>query len=100
MPKSLRDELEASVPLTRFEPAATQVSQDGTTKFLWRLHDGEMIESVLIPSGTRRTLCISSQAGCALGCVFCATGTMGFRRNLSAGEIAGQVREVMLRNPG
>ncbi len=99
LPKSLRDELEASVPLTRFEPAATQVSQDGTTKFLWRLHDGEMIESVLIPSGTRRTLCISSQAGCALGCVFCATGTMGFRRNLSAGEIAGQLRAVMLRNP-
>ena len=76
-----------------------QVSGDGTEKFLWALEDGEAIESVLIPEGKRRTLCISSQAGCALGCVFCATGRMGFRRNLSAGEIAGQVRELMLRDP-
>jgi 23S rRNA (adenine2503-C2)-methyltransferase len=66
---------------------------------LWDLGDGEAIESVLIPEGKRRTLCISSQAGCALGCVFCATGRMGFRRNLSAGEIAGQVRELVLRDP-
>src|SRR2546428_3030929 len=78
---------------------AHQVSGDGTEKFLWALEDGEAIESVLIPEGKRRTLCISSQAGCALGCVFCATGRMGFRRNLSAGEIAGQVRELMLRDP-
>jgi 23S rRNA (adenine2503-C2)-methyltransferase len=63
------------------------------------LDDGEAIESVLIPEGKRRTLCISSQAGCALGCVFCATGRMGFRRNLSAGEIAAQVREMVLRDP-
>src|SRR5258707_8352000 len=60
--------------------------------------DGEAVESVLIPEGKRRTLCISSQVGCALGCVFCATGRMGFRRNLSAGEIAGQVRELLLRD--
>src|SRR5256712_4866019 len=78
---------------------AHQVSGDGTEKFLWALEDGEAIESVLIPEGKRRTLCISSQAGCALGCVFCATGRMGFRRNLSAGEIAGQVRELILRDP-
>src|SRR5207302_7095808 len=64
-----------------------------------KLADGEAIESVLIPEGKRRTLCISSQVGCALGCVFCATGRMGFRRNLSAGEIAGQVRELVLRDP-
>jgi 23S rRNA (adenine2503-C2)-methyltransferase len=75
------------------------VSNDNAVR-LWRLHDGELIESVLIPSGGRRTLCISSQAGCALGCVFCATGTMGFRRNLSPAEIATQAREVILRNPG
>ena len=98
LPKPLRDELNAALPLLRLEPVTIQQSQDGTTKYLWRLHDGEMIESVLIPSGTRRTLCISSQAGCALGCVFCATGTMGFRRNLTAAEIACQVREVVLRN--
>jgi 23S rRNA (adenine2503-C2)-methyltransferase len=74
-------------------------STDGTRKVLWRLADGEAIESVLIPSGKRRTLCVSSQAGCALGCVFCATGRMGFRRNLSAGEIAAQAREIVLADP-
>ena len=98
LPKGLRDRLDAEWPLLRLEPVTIQESQDGTVKFLWRLGDGEMIESVLIPSGMRRTLCISSQAGCALGCVFCATGTMGFRRNLSPAEIAAQVREVVLRN--
>jgi len=67
-----------------------QVSRDGTQKFLWALDDGEAIESVLIPEGKRRTLCISSQAGCALGCVFCATGRMGFRRNLSAAKSPGR----------
>jgi 23S rRNA (adenine2503-C2)-methyltransferase len=66
---------------------------------LWGLADGERIESVLIPEGKRRTLCISSQVGCALGCVFCATGRMGFRRQLTAGEIAGQARAVRLRYP-
>jgi 23S rRNA (adenine2503-C2)-methyltransferase len=76
-----------------------QQSADGTRKYLWRLPDGEAIESVLIPSGARRTLCISSQAGCALGCVFCATGRMGFRRNLAAWEIAAQIREVILERP-
>jgi 23S rRNA (adenine2503-C2)-methyltransferase len=100
LPRGLRERLDAELPLPRLEPVTIQESQDGTVKFLWRLHDGEMVESVLIPSGTRRTLCISSQAGCALACVFCATGTMGFRRNLSPAEIAMQVREVVLRNPG
>ena len=76
-----------------------QESQDGTRKFLWDLPDHEKIESVLIPSAGRRTLCISSQAGCALGCVFCATGRMGFRRNLTVWEIAAQVRKIVLRNP-
>jgi 23S rRNA (adenine2503-C2)-methyltransferase len=95
----LRAALDEAFPLSRLAPKANQLSSDGTTKFLWGLADGEMIESVLIPEGKRRTLCISSQAGCALGCVFCATGRMGFRRNLSAGEIAGQVRELLLRDP-
>jgi 23S rRNA (adenine2503-C2)-methyltransferase len=98
LPKALREQLDAEMPLPRLEPVTIQESQDGTVKFLWRLHDGELVESVLIPSGARRTLCISSQAGCALACVFCATGTMGFRRNLSPAEIAMQVREVILRN--
>ena len=95
----LRAALDAAFPLRRLTLKTHQVSSDGTQKFLWTLDDGEAIESVLIPEGKRRTLCISSQAGCALGCVFCATGRMGFRRNLSAGEIAGQVRELVLHDP-
>src|SRR5262249_56025861 len=79
--------------------AAGEKCADGTEKFLFRLHDGEAIESVAIPEGDRVTLCISSQAGCALQCAFCATGAMGFSRNLSTFEIAGQVREMRLMNP-
>jgi 23S rRNA (adenine2503-C2)-methyltransferase len=75
---------------------ARQESSDGTVKYLWRLPDGEAVESVLIPEGARRTLCISSQAGCPLRCAFCATGTMGLLRNLAPWEIAGQVRELLL----
>jgi 23S rRNA (adenine2503-C2)-methyltransferase len=98
LPLALRAELDAGFPLARLTQEVEQVSADGTRKYLWRLADGEAIESVLIPSGSRRTLCISSQAGCALRCSFCATGRMGFRRNLSAFEIAAQVREIVLRN--
>jgi 23S rRNA (adenine2503-C2)-methyltransferase len=99
LPLTLRTELESSFPLPRLTADVIQQSSDGTRKYLWRLRDGEAIESVLIPSGTRRTLCISSQAGCALGCTFCATGRMGFRRNLTVFEIAGQIREIVLRDP-
>jgi 23S rRNA (adenine2503-C2)-methyltransferase len=96
LPLALRAELAQEFPLPRLALDTVQQSADGTRKYLWRLQDGEAIESVLIPSGSRRTLCISSQAGCALGCSFCATGLMGFRRNLSPFEIAGQVRETVL----
>src|SRR6184192_304879 len=99
LPAALRRALTETLPLRRLALSARQVSQDGTEKFLWKLSDGQAVESVLIPEGKRRTLCISSQVGCALGCVFCATGRMGFRRNLSAGEIAGQVREAVRRDP-
>jgi 23S rRNA (adenine2503-C2)-methyltransferase len=99
LPRPLRAELEAVFPLPRLAAATIQQSADATRKFLWRLADGEAIESVLIPSGSRRTLCVSSQAGCALSCTFCATGRMGFRRNLSAFEIAAQAREIVLRDP-
>jgi len=99
LPGELRERLDKEWPLPRLELAAEQLSGDGTRKYLWRLADGEAIESVLIPSGARRTLCISSQAGCALGCAFCATGRMGFRRNLTPFEITGQVREIVLRDP-
>ncbi len=99
LPAPLRAELEEAHPLPRLQADVIQQSTDGTRKYLWRLADGEAIESVLIPSGTRRTLCISSQAGCALRCAFCATGRMGYRRNLTPYEITGQVREIMLRTP-
>src|SRR5204862_5111891 len=99
LPLALRAELEAAFPLPRLAAEVEQVSADGTRKYLWRLGDGEAIESVLIPSGGRRTLCISSQAGCALKCAFCAMGRMGYRRNLTPFEIVGQVREIVLRTP-
>jgi len=99
LPLELREQLDAEFPLPRLTAGTIQQSSDGTRKYLWRLADGEAIESVLIPSGQRRTLCVSSQAGCALGCVFCATGRMGFRRNLSAWEIAVQARELVLADP-
>ena len=99
LPAELRGALAGAFPLRRLGLSARQRSSDGTEKYLWDLGDGEAIESVLIPEGKRRTLCISSQVGCALGCVFCATGQMGFRRNLTAAEIAAQVREVILLDP-
>lgn len=76
------------------EPAEDRValSNDGTAKHLWRLSDGHLVESVLIPTDKRLTLCISSQAGCAMGCTFCATGWGGFDRQLTPGEIVGQYR--------
>ncbi len=99
LPASLRVALDERFALPRLELAAHQESTDGTRKFLFRLHDGEAIETVSIPDGRRVTLCISSQAGCALRCAFCATGAMGFTRNLEMYEIAGQVREMRLLEP-
>lgn len=96
LPSDLRTELEREFPLPRLSLARRQDSTDGTVKFLWRLEDGFAVESVWIPEGKRTTLCISSQAGCAFGCAFCATGRMGFQRHLAPWEIAGQVREMIL----
>ena len=99
LPASLRAVLDVEFDLPRLDIAARQKSIDGTEKFLFRLRDGEAIETVAIPEGDRVTLCISSQAGCALQCAFCATGAMGFSRNLTPSEIAGQVREMRLLDP-
>ena len=96
LPLAFRAELAAAFTLPRLELATEQKSADGTRKFLFRLHDGQTIETVAIPDGDRMTFCISSQAGCALQCSFCATGLMGFYRNLTPSEIAGQVRELAL----
>jgi 23S rRNA (adenine2503-C2)-methyltransferase len=98
--RALQSALAAEHPIPRPALVARQESSDGTVKFLWRLPDGASIESVLIPEGKRRTLCVSSQAGCALGCVFCATGRMGFGRHLEPWEIAAQVRELLLLPSG
>ncbi|MFP5213823.1 MAG: 23S rRNA (adenine(2503)-C(2))-methyltransferase RlmN [Acidobacteriota bacterium] len=94
--KVFRARLEAEARLDALELADRQESSDGTTKYLFRLHDGHFIESVLIPDPPRNTLCISSQVGCALGCKFCLTGTLGFKRNLIAAEIVDQVCRVGL----
>ena len=99
LPKSLRAQLAETFLLPRLSIAARQRSSDGTEKFLFMLRDGQAIESVAIPENDRLTLCISSQAGCALQCAFCATGAMGFQRNLDVFEIAGQVREMKLLDP-
>jgi 23S rRNA (adenine2503-C2)-methyltransferase len=99
LPKAMREALAAEFDLPRLEIVARQKSVDGTEKFLFRLRDNEAIETVAIPDGGRMTLCISSQAGCALQCAFCATGAMGFSRNLTPFEIAGQVREMRLLDP-
>ncbi|NWG18047.1 MAG: 23S rRNA (adenine(2503)-C(2))-methyltransferase RlmN, partial [Chloroflexi bacterium] len=88
LPKGLRDRLQAETTLGVLAPVSEQASYDGTLKRLYRLPDGQMIESVLMPyDDDRRTACISTQAGCAMGCVFCATGQMGFARHLTAAEI-------------
>ncbi len=99
LPKGMRDALAAAFTMPRLELATRQASTDGTEKFLFRLADGQLIETVAIPDDDRLTLCISSQAGCALQCAFCATGAMGFQRNLTPSEIAGQVRELRMLTP-
>ena len=99
LPRRLRELLAEQFEMPRLAVAARQKSTDGTEKFLFRLRDNEAIETVAIPEGNRLTLCISSQAGCALQCAFCATGAMGFTRNLDVHEIAGQVREMRLLDP-
>jgi 23S rRNA (adenine2503-C2)-methyltransferase len=92
LPRGLRARLAAEFTLGQLAPAAVVAAADGTRKLLFHLSGGAAIESVLIPRGGRLTLCISSQAGCGMGCAFCATARMGLVRNLRPGEIVGQVR--------
>ena len=99
LPIAFRVLLAQHFTLPRLALETEQRSADGTRKFLFRMHDGQAIETVAIPDGDRMTFCISSQAGCALQCSFCATGAMGFARNLAVHEIAGQVRELALLDP-
>ena len=89
--KSLRARLGRDAGISPPEVVARRASNDGTRKWLLQLADGNRIETVFIPEAARGTLCVSSQAGCALGCTFCATARGGFHRNLSVDEIIGQV---------
>lgn len=97
--KELRALLEENYTIPRLEKANVEISSDGTRKYLFRLADGEYTESVLIPGKDRKTLCISSQVGCAQGCRFCLTAKGGFKRNLTAGEITAQVRDILMDIP-
>jgi len=92
--KELRHDLAAISFISTLVPAIVEISKDGTVKFAFELADGKIIESVLIPEEDRNTLCVSSQVGCAMGCTFCLTATMGFKRNLTTAEIVGQVNAV------
>jgi len=92
--KSFRTQLEYATRLDALTITAREAAEDGTVKYLFTLSDGRRIESVLIPDPPRQTLCVSSQVGCALGCRFCLTGSLGFQRHLSTAEIVDQVCQV------
>jgi 23S rRNA (adenine2503-C2)-methyltransferase len=102
LPRALREQLKQTYPLTTLELIKKQGSRDTTEKFLWRLADHSLIESVLIPANPalygeasdRHTLCVSTQVGCAYGCKFCASGLEGWKRNLEPAEIVDQVLAV------
>ncbi len=107
LPRSLREALALRFELRTLARAEERRSADGTIKWTWRTVDGKLVESVYMPHGTeegdepgnreRRTLCLSTQIGCAVGCPFCMTGTMGLARHLGAGEIADQVHRANRR---
>ena len=95
LPKGLRERLSGEIDLVWPEITEARTSEDGSTKYAFRLADGRQIEGVHMPYEGRRTLCVSSQVGCAMGCTFCATGQMGIIRNLSTAEIVGQVMAML-----
>ena len=99
VPLDVRQELSQSFCIGRLDCAKRSPAADGTEKYLFCLDDGRRIESVFIPSEKRRTLCISSQAGCAMGCQFCATALVRPVRDLTAGEMVSQIWEVQQRRP-
>ena len=89
--KSFREKLEAMAEVRPPEPMREQISSDGTRKWAFDVGNGNAVEAVYIPEVDRGTLCISTQAGCAMGCLFCSTGKQGFARNLKTSEIVGQL---------
>jgi 23S rRNA (adenine2503-C2)-methyltransferase len=99
LPKALRSALAQAYSLRWPEVAERTLSFDGTRKYLFRVDGSATVEAVYIPEGARRTICISTQAGCPLKCAFCLTGVAGYKRNLETWEILGQVATVMEENP-
>jgi 23S rRNA (adenine2503-C2)-methyltransferase len=97
LPAAFRARLRERADLQPLRVDLEQRSTDGTVKYRFRTHDDRLIESVYMPSADRRTLCVSTQVGCAMACRFCMTGTLGLLRNLSAAEIVAQVHEVNRR---
>src|SRR3984957_2655345 len=90
LPASLRATLAAALPPALRQVTCRTADEGQTTKWLWALHDGAQVETVLMEYPDRVTVCVSTQAGCAMGCQFCATGQAGFQRHLSPGEIVEQ----------
>lgn len=98
--KELRRVLEENARISDWQPEVVEESSDGTRKYLFRLADGQTVETVRIPmEGERCTLCISSQVGCAMGCSFCLTGNFGLTRNLETAEIVNQVCAALKDGP-
>ena len=95
LPRAMREQLGTEFTIGTPAIAHRDQSSDGTQKFLLRLHDGRTIEAVFIPDTPAMTFCLSTQVGCAMACAFCLTGRMGLVRNLTAGEIVGQVRVLV-----
>lgn len=94
LPAALRATLDARFAVGSLVLETSETSSDGTRKYLWRLQDGVTVESVGIPAGDRLTVCFSTQAGCAMGCTFCATGRGGLVRSLTPGEMVDQVIRI------
>ena len=94
LPAKVRSELEAEFTLHAFQNIEAFHSTDGSTKYLFTLHDGRSTEAVFMPYQDRKTICVSTMVGCPAGCAFCATGRMSFGRNLTPGEVIGQVLEA------
>ncbi|MDQ1434968.1 MAG: rRNA (adenine2503-C2)-methyltransferase, partial [Actinomycetota bacterium] len=99
LPKALRARIADALPLAFTVDTMQLADDDMTAKWLWRAGDGAQIETVLMRYSARATVCVSSQAGCAMGCTFCATGQAGFERQLSAGEIVEQVARAQHASP-
>lgn len=96
--KAIREELSGSFTIDCYEAAGVQTSADGTKKYLFRAGEKGFIESAYIPDGKRHTLCLSTQVGCRMGCSFCMTARMGFKAQLSTGEILNQLRSLPERD--